>query len=238
MSSYHLTFDVDWAPDWSVRETLEILREYDVRATFFITHPSETVEEIAAAGHEVGIHPNFAAGSTQGDAPVQIVESLMRVWPLARVMRTYGLHQSSRLFQQVVTAFPQLEYDLSILTQGFRHVGWFEWRMPGTRMRRMNYNWEDDVAFEHPEHEWGRFEPLGELMVLDFHPIHVSLNCHSTAPYDALKRELGARPLTEASRASAAPLRDERAGTYDYLRAVLASPARPLSFEELVCVSD
>jgi len=236
-AGYHLTFDIDWAPDWSVRETLTLLAEAGVKATFFVTHPSETIQEIAAAGHEVGIHPNFQAGSTQGGDPVAIVGALLSLVPRARVMRTHGLVQGTLLLRDVLRAYPQVQYDLSLLTYRFPHSGWSDWHLGGTRMRRWNYVWEDDFAFDDPTQEWGLYRPTAAVDVLDFHPIHVSLNSRDATRYERIKLHLGARPLTELDEAAAREARESQAGTADHLRAVLASASPWLSFEELLCVS-
>lgn len=39
--SLFLTFDIDWASDEIIQDTLDILKENEVKATFFITHESE-----------------------------------------------------------------------------------------------------------------------------------------------------------------------------------------------------
>ncbi|MBN9606113.1 MAG: hypothetical protein J0G30_05835 [Actinomycetales bacterium] len=233
-SGYHLTFDVDWAPDWSVRETLAFLAEAGARATFFVTHASPTIAEIASAGHEVGIHPNFQAGSTQGADPVAIVGSLLELVPRARVMRTHGLIQGSLLLRDVLRAFPQIEYDLSLLTYGFRHSEWFDWRLGGTRMRRLNYVWEDDFAFEDPDQDWTVYRPFSSLDVLDFHPLHISLNSRDMSSYDLAKSAGGGAPLSALPEELAESMRCADSGVRDFLRAVLASEATARSFEELL----
>lgn len=233
---YHLTFDIDWAPDWSVRETLELLAETGAPATFFATHASPVVEEIAAAGHEVGVHPNFQPGSTQGAGPVDIMGQLLELVPAARVMRTHGLIQGSLLLRDVLKAHPQLEYDMSLLTYRFPHAAWFGWRLGGAGMQRINYVWEDDFAFEDVEQDWREYQPISAVDVLDFHPIHVSLNSRSGQNYERVKEILGSRPLTQLTREETAGLQGSQAGTRDFLRAVLASSAKALSFEELLCV--
>lgn len=233
MTRYHLTFDIDWAPDWSVREVLAILAEHERRATFFVTHASPVLAEIQAAGHEVGIHPNFLPGSTQGSDPASIVGELLRLCPGARVMRTHGLIQGSLLFRDVLRAHPGIRYDLSVLTYRARHVEWTNWHLDGTEMSRLNYTWEDDFAFSDLTFDWARFEPEGELAVLDFHPIHVSMNARDAGPYEAVKRGLAGRPLTELERDPTLKAVETRPGTRDQLLAVLRSRAQALTFEEL-----
>jgi len=235
-SGFHLTFDVDWAPDWSVRETLAMLEDANAKATFFITHKSPTIDEILSKGHEVGIHPNFQAGSTQGAHPVEVVGRLLDLLPEARAIRTHGLVQGSLLFTEVLSAFPALRYDLSILTYKFPHTGWFDWHLGGTHMRRINYVWEDDFAFEDPVHDWSEYVPMSDVDILDFHPIHVSLNSNSGVSYTRVKKTLGSRPLNKLSQDEGMPYRETGPGTQNFLSAILRSPYRCLSFEEVLCV--
>jgi hypothetical protein len=235
-SGYHVTFDIDWAPDWSVRQTLEIVEQAGVSATYFVTHDSPTIAEIRAAGHELGIHPNFQHGSTQGSDPVAIVGKLLELVPEARTLRTHGLIQGSLLLRDVLRAFPQIAYDMTLLTYRFEHSGWFNWRLGGADVRRINYVWEDDFAFEDEAQDWQRYEAISSVDVLDFHPIHVSLNSRTNERYEQVKRELAGRPLTELQESDTEHLRLVAPGTADYLRAVLSSGANALTFEELLCV--
>jgi hypothetical protein len=238
VTRYHLTFDIDWAPDWSIRESLQILAEHDARATFFVTHPTPVIEEIRAAGHDLGLHPNFLAGSTQGDTPVDIIRNLLELVPEASAIRTHALHQSSMLFLRLAREFPQLRYDLSILMYKFRHIEWFDWRLSGSHLHRINYNWEDDVAFYDEDLRWDRFDPFAELTIFDFHPIHVSLNAAGEQPYLDLKQQLGSRPLVDATQDEVLRAVHDGAGTRDYLRAILASDAERLAFGDLLCALD
>ena len=43
-----ITFDVDWAPDYMIRNALDIIERHDLRTTFFATHDSELLREVAA----------------------------------------------------------------------------------------------------------------------------------------------------------------------------------------------
>ena len=52
---YCLTFDVDWAPDPVIEDTLLFLERAGVRATFFATHASAALRDAAAEGHEIDL---------------------------------------------------------------------------------------------------------------------------------------------------------------------------------------
>ena len=76
---YCLTFDVDWAPDPVIEDTLSLLERAGVRATFFATHASAVLRDAAAEGHEIGLHPNFSR-AVESDYR-SIVTSLLEHFP-------------------------------------------------------------------------------------------------------------------------------------------------------------
>ncbi|MGB3909255.1 MAG: hypothetical protein WBL06_02130 [Pseudolysinimonas sp.] len=162
------------------------------------------------------------------------METVLALAPDARVMRTHSLVQSTTLFEAILAESPQIEHDLSLLTYGSPHTAWTAWHSRGKRIRRLNYNWEDDLAFDDPNQDWTVYRPVAPIDVLDFHPIHVALNSSREDAYMLLKGRLGPGHLHEAERDDALALRERGPGTADYLHAVLNSTARPLSFEELL----
>lgn len=232
--AYHLTFDVDWAPDWAVTDVLELLAEHSVRATFFVTHATEVLQDIARQGHEIGIHPNFLSGSSHGVEPVEVMRSVLELAPDARAMRTHSLVQGTTLFEEILAVYPQITCDMSLLTYGSPHTAWTPWHSRGRKLHRHNYNWEDDLAFDDPHHQWTTYRPMAQIDVFDFHPIHVALNSSSEDAYMRLKTRLGAGHLHEATRDDTLDLQSSEPGTTDFLRAVLSSDSRPVTFEELL----
>ena len=47
--NYHMTFDIDWAPDASIELCLDLLDRHDVKATFFATHLTDLNQGAVAA---------------------------------------------------------------------------------------------------------------------------------------------------------------------------------------------
>ena len=55
-----LTFDTDWAKDFIIEDTINILLKYNLNATFFATGMSSLIKELLySTSFEIGIHPNF-----------------------------------------------------------------------------------------------------------------------------------------------------------------------------------
>lgn len=229
----HITFDIDWAPDWIIGDLLDLLDQNQVLATFFITHESDTIKDIDGRGHKIGIHPNFFKNSTQGNNPLEIVENLLKLAPDADTFRTHGLYQSSQLLTEVVTAFPQLQYDLSLCMYKFPQVALHNYAYETASFQRINYDWEDDFAFFDKEFDWNTFQPWSNIHVLDFHPIHIALNSCGMANYRALQAEIN-HGLTSLGRDTLSKFINSKPGTQTIFMDVLSSH-RTISYKELLC---
>jgi hypothetical protein len=179
-----LTFDIDWAPDAVVADTLELLAAHGARATLFATHDTAVLRGVEADGLEVGIHPNFnpLLGGGGGSAD-DVLDAILDLYPGARGVRSHSMLQSSPLLAKF--AERGLRYDANHFLP-YQPIHPFTlW----TGMVRIPYNWEDDVHWA-----YGRsFDDAGleldawPLCVLDFHPVHVYLNTEREARYAAAR---------------------------------------------------
>lgn len=148
-----LTFDVDWAPDWCIQQITEILIENKIKTTWFVTHDSPAIEELRDHSNlfELGIHPNFQDGSTQGNNPREIMEYLLNIAPNARSVRTHGLLQSSNLIKMMTEEF-DIEYDVSLFlpyTSDIRpHILHTSKK---SSIVRIPFFWEDDFEMLSPD---------------------------------------------------------------------------------------
>ena len=59
LSSVFLTFDTDWANDFIIEDTVEILARYNHSATFFATGQSSLINDLQGSRNFEMIHPNF-----------------------------------------------------------------------------------------------------------------------------------------------------------------------------------
>ena len=97
-----VTFDVDWAADWMIDRCVGICRRAGVQATFFATHPSDILSDLARDPlFEIGIHPNFLPNSTHGTDPARVLGTCLDLVPDARAMRSHGLYQWASLFHMI-----------------------------------------------------------------------------------------------------------------------------------------
>ncbi|MHB8693421.1 MAG: polysaccharide deacetylase WbmS family protein [Solirubrobacteraceae bacterium] len=223
-----MTLDVDWAPDFAIDFVAERLVAQGVRATWFVTHRSAAIDRLVERGDlfELGIHPNFASGSSHGATAEAVLEHSLKLVPQARAMRTHSLIQSSRLLDLVLTR-TNITSDLSIFLPGAAHLGPVEYTLHGRTLFRLPYFWEDDYEFGQSHPCWTMQEHLTEqrgLRIFNFHPIHVYLNSVQPAPYAELKRVAG--HIGSVPEAAAAAFVHDGPGTrslFDELTAHLAA---------------
>lgn len=236
MHKAFITVDVDWAPDWAMRRLLEACLDAGVRSTWFITHETDVLEDLRAVPDlvELGIHPNFQAGSSHGTTASEVVAECMRIVPEARTMRTHCLVQSTPILQTVVDESP-ITLDASVYLRDLKGVSVSALPLDrGRELARVPYVWEDDLEFFAREPRWDGIAFLSEreaeteLTVIDVHPIHFVLNSASVAPYQALKAAVGdTRRATEEQVRS---FMHEGSGTAAFV-ASLAAARRNLDVE-------
>jgi hypothetical protein len=197
-----VTLDVDWAPDEVIDEVAHTLLIAGVKATWFITHDSPAIKRLADHPElfEIGLHPNFNKGSSQGDTPESVMEYLKAIFPHSCLMRTHGLTQTSNLLTMAAGRF-KIVTDVSIFlpyTPGIiPHELYFPDRT--SCLVRVPYFWEDDFEFYQPDPCWSfadrRFHGKG-LKVINFHPIHIALNSVNEIAYEKLKATNYTRTLS------------------------------------------
>lgn len=192
-SAIAITLDVDWAPDFVIDAVAERLLSRQVRATWFITHHSPAIDRLRLHPDlfELGIHPNFLAGSTQGGDPASVLAFCLRIVPAATSMRMHALMQSTPLLETAMR-HTEIGVDVSLFLPHATHVDavtyWWEQRS----LLRIPYVWEDDFEIERPSPIWrlGQLAQKPGLRVFDFHPIHVYLNSSNLLAYQQLKQRV------------------------------------------------
>lgn len=207
-----LTLDVDWAPDHAIDAVAGELIAAGVRATWFVTHASPAIDRLRERPDlfELGIHPNFAPGSSHGDTPEAVLDHCMAIVPEARAMRTHGLVQSTALLVLARERTP-VRIDASLFLPGADLAAPIEYPLAPGPIVRVPYLWEDDAEMLRPEPAWDTWEVAAGtrgLAVFDFHPIHVVLNSADMGAYEALKQ----RGLRDATAADVADLRHDGPG--------------------------
>ncbi len=181
-----ITFDVDWAPDYVIDYVAEKLKNLKIKATWFITHDSPSIQKLLDNSlFEIGLHPNFYNNSTQGNGIDDILKNLKKIVNDAKSIRTHGLYQSSEIFLKFNKY--GIENDVSILFSNESNI--FPHYSKIFKITRIPFYWEDDVEMENGI-DWKNvkkhFNVFG-LKIFNFHPIHIFLNSNNMKNYNKLK---------------------------------------------------
>jgi len=193
----YLTIDVEWACRDAVTDTLRLLDDRGLRATFFCTHAG-----IEVPGHERALHPNFRR---QGDTvrafrnpslaeiaepPDQdiyrhVVETTKSFCPEAIGVRAHSLFYDFEVLRLYRDA--GLQYDSSYflpLAEGLRPV------RGGHDLLEIPFYYMDYWDLQEEASGW-RLEPLGldrpGIKVFVFHPNLILMNASRMASYVASK---------------------------------------------------
>ena len=185
-----ITIDLDWAPDYMIEPMAEALAARGVRATWLVTHASPAVDALRRRPDlfELGIHPNFQAGSTHGSTPEEVIDHCLSLVPSARCVRTHGLVQSTSLLYALARR-EGLCIDLSLCFHHCHHAAPCLFTYRDAHLLRLPFVWADDVEMGCSDAAWhlDGVLALDGLKILDFHPVHVFLNCPSGEAYNAYK---------------------------------------------------
>lgn len=236
MNRFIICFDVDWAPDFVIDEVASLLRSFSVKSTWFTTHQSLSLEKLGKHKDlvEIGLHPNFLPGSTQGSTPEEIISNLQNMVPGAVSMRTHSLVWSARLLQ-ILLADSNLKADCSIFLPLMPGIWPFEHWLDGRCILRIPTFWSDDYQWQTPKPCWD-LEPLVQiegLKVICFHPIHVYLNSADENAYLNLKNNID--DLTKLNSNKAKRYIQEGKGTKTFFLDLLCYISKQ---EESFCIRD
>lgn len=223
MNDVILTLDMDWAPAWAIDWVAAELITYQVRATWFVTHESPALERLRKYPDlfELGIHPNFLAGSTHGDTSEAVLSHCMRLVPKATSMRTHALFQSTPLLDLVLAKTP-ITADVSLFLPMTAQLRPVPYQRMDRQLLRIPFFWEDDYEMGRPSPNWelaGYLNSGEGLKVFNFHVIHAYLNSTEMAPYHRLLRRT--TRLSEATAEQATEFVHVGKGTGTLFREVL-----------------
>lgn len=200
-----LTFDIDWAPDAVLADTIDLVEHAGVAATWFVTHDTPLLGRLRDNPlFELGIHPNFnflLAGQQRNGANAgEVLDGFLAFVPEAKSVRSHSMTQSSGLLDLFARAGLTHEANHFIPEEaGIELKPWRNW----TGLVKVPYFWEDDVSCLR-DHCSGMAELTRRpgLRVFDFHPIHVFLNTEHLDRYERARPVMSDMDALLALRAS------------------------------------
>ena len=182
-----LSFDMDWAHDEVLADTIKIVRDAGVSSTWFVTHNTPLLPQLRSlSGAELGIHPNF---NPLLDGPVvgsentaeKVIQKVMSIVPEARVIRSHSLTQNERLVDLFrLSGLTHISNSFVPHGCGFETKPFHIW----DEMVVVPHCWQDNVALNMPLPFPTDEELHSGFHVFDFHPIHVFLNTEHLDRYE------------------------------------------------------
>lgn len=186
------TTDIEWSPDWAIRDLYELADQYGVPLTPFVTHHSDYLARRfgmrdVVSRADVGVHPNFLPGSTHGASVDEVIATTKALWPDAVSFRSHCFYDDTRMLRKMAASGFRYDSNLFAFLQPMlaplRTVA-------GTV--RLPVFWEDDVHSGN-ELPWdagalrSAFETPG-LKIVNVHPLRVALNVPDEAFHESHRR--------------------------------------------------
>ncbi len=185
----YLSIDIDWAHDDVLADTIDLVEEYRLPVTWFVTHDTPLLARLRSnPDFELGIHPNFnfllnGDGCAGRDA-AEVVDRLMVIVPEAKSVRSHSLTQNSLLLNLFARRGLTHEcYTFIPIQSGIPLKPWRLW----FDLTRVPFFWEDDIACLYGSDvavPMNRMAGLEGIKVFDFHPIHIFLNTEDMDRYE------------------------------------------------------
>lgn len=188
------TSDIEWSPEWAIRDMCDMFEKNNMPLTPFMTHASETITHFyrGEKANQVGLHPNFLAGSSHGATVTDVVNHVCALWPQARSFRSHTFFDHYQVTEQFSRQGFLFDSNLCLFEQPFcaplRHQ---------SGLIRYPVYWEDDI-------HWNRKLPfrmsasgldeglkVAGLKVFNIHPLNVALNIPTQEYYQQHKFLLG-----------------------------------------------
>ncbi len=174
-----ITLDTDWAPQIMIDDTIKLLNDHKIPATFFITNK---INFENLQNHELAIHPNFTDFDHE-----KIISQTLDFLPskTAKGSRSHKLYHSSSL----MTSYEKfnIQYDSNYFLPSYEKIEPFflEW----TDVLEIPFFFADDAHYEvHSHFELNKINTLNlGTKVFLFHPFHIFMNTSSSLEYNKLK---------------------------------------------------
>ena len=187
---FSFTSDIDWASDYCIRDLAGLLASFRIKPTLFVTHETPALTDLAAAGRaDLGVHPNFAPGSSHGESVSDVIDSVFRLVPSAETYRSHRFVDSTPIATEMERRGIRYDSNLCLHMQAglvpLQHA---------SGLVRYPVFFEDDVNWMRAPGDWhlelDDFLTPG-LKILNFHPFFVAANIPSLDYYQSIKPHIG-----------------------------------------------
>ncbi|RDL47384.1 hypothetical protein BLJAPNOD_06224 [Ensifer sp. M14] len=207
-----LTGDVDWASEYCIESYVDTANAHGIVPTLFVTHRSQALERFAEKGKvELGIHPNFLAGTTHGKTIDEIFDHVLALVPDAVALRCHAFFDNSHVAMAASRRGIRLDSNICCHLQEnipvLRHWNGVD-RLPV--FFEEDVHWLLGLDWDFAAHRKA-FESSG-LKILNFHPFMWTLNIPDSDYYLRHKQH-----ITTLTKEQADALRHPGSGSASFL---------------------
>ena len=189
MKNIYMTFDMDWACDDVLQYFYEEICRLQIRGTLNVTNDSRVLNEIRKDGRpELGIHPNFnnlLYNKSENENIDAIIKGLKEIVPEAVTERSHSLVTGSQvnkcLYENGILYESNFFYELSDNIK----MNYYEDYMG---LKHIPFFFEDDFYLMNKNRKNISDYFQGDLLVFNFHPIHLFLNTENVKRYENAKK--------------------------------------------------
>lgn len=183
MSKFIMTLDQDWANDYLMKFTYDLLFEYDINATIFYTNKEFDIPKNV----DIGLHPNFTKGINSLESTF---EELYECYENISTIRSHALYNNEYL--------RDVYYKFNITKQS-NYMMLFQDDIKSVKVSKITNEYPlyfMDMYYLHIFDKVNSFDYIDAsikqsksgLKIFDFHPIHLFLNTPSTEYYKSCKK--------------------------------------------------
>ena len=176
-----LTFDTDWAHPIVMDYVLELLDNYNQKATIFATNKYDALFE--KHEHEIGVHPNFNDLLIGEEKDFRrVIDELINIYPSATGFRSHSLTNSTHIINYFKSNGYVYDSNIFFPQKGsfFKdNFGFFRFMHNITDYQHIQSNKQFHVKELNLE--------ASDSHILLLHPIHIYLNTPTIEFYDSIK---------------------------------------------------
>ena len=191
---YIFSSDIDWASETCIDITHKLFLKYDIKPTYFITHPSKNLEDYKKKKEAfLGSHPNFLKDSSHGKNYKQVIDYFdkfkNKLEPCFRSHRFYDVTDIKNLMVK-----KGYTYDSNILIPMKKLMPFRDY----TGLLRIPCSWEDGTFLANMDLNFNKFKSFLDfpgICVINVHPLHMSINSPNMKFNRNLKNKLSRREM-------------------------------------------
>lgn len=178
-----LSFDMEWAPDFIMESFIELIEEYKVYTSIFLTNNFRSLKYYKKSSFiSLEIHPNFnkllEKNETTGNY-LTVLKSIIKLVPGCKVIRSHGLTQNSKILNYAKKM--GITHDSNDIVFGSKQKFFPYKHFSG--LIKAPITWEDDIYLYLNKSKKVEFKKKflskKHINIFNFHPLSIFINVNN-----------------------------------------------------------